>query len=161
MIQAKKFTFQYDRVEDRLKMLVNYDSADSRIDFFITRAMLFRLIPVIEQILIKAETNALKEAPKVHRKNIHVNSKGIRLAPEQKTDTSTMKLLDQKHIFLLSKVDFQFNSKNNSITMILSAQNEPKCSAKLTSENFSQVMNAMIGAVPHTSWGMASNILEI
>ncbi len=41
------------------------------------------------------------------------------------------------------------------------AKNEAQCVAKLTSENFSQVMNAMISAVPHSNWGMAPNILAI
>lgn len=154
MIQAQKFTFQYDRAEDRLKMLINYDSVEARVDFFVTRAMLFKLIPAIEQLLIKAQT----QTPEA---NLHVNTKATRLATKQKTDTSTMQLLENQRIFLLEKVDFQYNTKNSSIAMMLYAKSEQQCVAQFTSENFSQVMNAMIGAVPHTSWGMASNILEI
>ncbi len=161
MIQAQKFTFQYDRIEDRLKLLVNYDSIDSRIDFFITRAMLFRLIPAIEQILIKGEESTLQNSVNTNEKNISLKTKENRLGTKQKTDHSTMQLLDQERVFLLEKVDFQFAPKNSVVTMIFSAKNEPQCVAKLTSENFSQVMNAMIEAVPHTSWGMASNILAI
>ncbi len=161
MIQAKKLTFQYDRVEDRLKLLVNYDSIDARIDFFITRAMLFRLIPAIEQMLIKGEESVLKNNSQKDLKNSPQQAKENRLGRKQKTDHSTMQLLDQERVFLLEKVDFQFAPKNSIVTMIFSAKNEPQCIAKLTSENFSQVMNAMIASVPHTSWGMAPNILAI
>jgi hypothetical protein len=154
MIQAQKFTFQYDAIEDRLKLLVNYDSVENRIDLFITRAMLFRLIPVIEKILITTQTPIQED-----RDHLHVNPK--RLGQKQKTDTSTLQLLQENHINLLEKVDFKFNQKAKMITMIFWAKGEAQCSAQLTAENFSQIMNAMIAAVPHTSWGMAPNILEI
>jgi hypothetical protein len=153
MIQAQKFTFAYDGLEDRLKLLINYDSVAHRIDFFITRAMLFRLIPVIEKILITTQTPAQED-----REHLHVNPK--RLGEKQKTDTATLQLL-QERVNLLEKVDFKYNQKAKMITMIFYAKGEAQCAAQLTAENFSQIMNAMIAAVPHTSWGMAPNILEI
>jgi hypothetical protein len=155
MIKAQKFTFSYDRTEDRLKMLINYDLPEARIDFFITRVMLMRLIPVIEKILISSMT--LQESEKSSN---HL-PKERRLGSKIATDETTLKLLDENRVYLLEKIDFQYQAKNNTVTLIFSAAGEIKCTAYLTAENFSQVMNGMLSAVPHSSWGIASNILAI
>jgi len=157
MVLAQKFTFEYSRVEDRLKMLINYDSATERIDFFITRAMLFKLIPVIEKLLIKfAEAPVQRD---YERKNLHVNSQSSSAVAHQ-TDRATLELLQQQ-LFLLEKVDFTWHAKNRSVTLLFYAKGALQCKARLNGEHFSMVMQGMMQAVPHTSWGIAPNILEI
>jgi hypothetical protein len=117
--------------------------------------MLMRLVPVIEQILIKSQSIPLSQ------KNSNSGLNPSRLGTQTATDQSTLTLLDGNKTFLLEKIDFQYQAKNNGVIMMFSADGEVKSRAQLTSENFSQVMNAMVGAVPHASWGIASNILAI
>ncbi len=157
MVLAQKFTFEYSHVEDRLKMLINYDSATERIDFFITRAMLCKLIPVIEKLLIKFAE--LPVSTQQERKHLHVNSQ-LPPAVAHQTDRETLELLQQQ-IFLLEKVDFTWHAKNRSVTLLFYANGVRQCKAHLNSEHFSLVMQGMMLAVPHTSWGIAPNILEI
>ncbi len=157
MVLAQKFTFEYSSVEDRLKMLINYDSATERIDFFITRAMLFKLIPVIEKLLITFLETSSPTAQE--RDNLHVNLQPP-TAPHQ-TDRATLELLQRQTVYLLEKVDFTWHAKKKRVTLLFYAQGVPQCQAVLNGKHFSALMQGMMRAVPHTSWGIAPNILEI
>ncbi len=158
MVVAQKFTFQYNRLEDRLKMLINYDSVTARMDFFITRAMLFRLIPVIEQLLIKCS----ETSPKPHHEfsNLHVNS-SLPTATQHQTDTTTLELLDTQTALLLEKVDLTWHADVRGVRLLFYANGKAECQAMLSAKHFADVVHGMIRVVPHTSWGMAPNILEI
>ncbi len=160
MVEARKFTFQYSRLEDRLKMLINYDSVSSRVDFFITRAMLFRLIPIIEQILIKLSTARQERSAPVADRHLHVNAQE-HCQQETKTDKTALTLLEQHETLLLEKVDFTWHKQTKRVEVSFYAQGKLQCHALLDGEHFAAVMHGMIRAVPHTSWGMAPNILQI
>ncbi len=159
MVIAEKFTFEYSRVEDRLKMLINYDSATMRRDFFITRAMLFRLIPVIEQIQIKFSAAVAESASS--KQHLHVNQHAAPTEIQRQTDRSTLALLKCSETLLLEKVDFTWHHHSKNVTLCFYANGALECKTLLGGERFTAVMQGMIRAVPHTSWGIAPNILEI
>ncbi|RUM65775.1 MAG: hypothetical protein DSZ03_02130 [Sulfurimonas sp.] len=159
MVPAQKFTFQYSRVEDRLKMLINYDSAATRVDFFVTRAMLLQLIPVIEQMFIKA-SSSLPQPVVEKTGNLHVNLHRP-ASVEHATDTTTLALLASSEILLLEKVVFAWQAHEKQIRLDLYAKGVLQSQAHLNGEQFAAVMHAMMQVVPHSSWGVAPNILEI
>ncbi len=149
MIQAQTFTFKYDPREDRMILTLNYASNTSRIDFMITRAMILKLIPVIEQILIAKST---PQPQPVTKKQMPTRGK------EEVTDRDMLELMG-KNRHLLEKIDFKTFKENSNIAMLFFAENTLQAQAVLTPENFSQIMNIMVGSLPHHSWGIAPNIL--
>ena len=47
-VQAYTFTPLYDEVEDRVKLIVNYQDFENRVEFMITRRFMIKLIPTLE-----------------------------------------------------------------------------------------------------------------
>ena len=48
-IVAKSFTTLYDEVEDRIRLIVNYQDFNNRVDFMITRKFTIELLPTLEE----------------------------------------------------------------------------------------------------------------
>jgi len=150
MINAQTFTFKYDMREDRMIMTLNYASNTSRIDLMITRAMILKLIPVIEQIY-------LTEAPKI---KIPQKQKVQASGKEDLTDNDILEVMEKKR-YLLEKIDFRSLKNSSNIALIFYAKNNVVAQAVLNPVGFKQIMDIMIGSIPHHSWGIAANILHI
>ncbi len=147
---AQSFTFRYNAREDRLVMALNYTSNTARLDLMITRAMVLKLIPVIEKIAIEH----------------HLSISPQRIEPQKnvtstisKTDTDMLEVMG-KTPQLLEKIDFQ-TLKDGRIVLLFFANGAPVAQAVLTPENFAQIMQVMLQSIPHHSWGIAANILQM
>ncbi len=149
MVQAQTFTFKYDPREDRMILTLNYASNTARVDFMITRAMVLKLLPVIEQILMMKSAPQPQAAAKKER-----STRG----KEEATDRDMLELMG-KNRYLLEKIDFKTFKENSNIAMLFFAENTLQAQAVLTHENFSQIMNIMVQSLPHHGWGIAPNIL--
>ena len=53
VISAQTFTPVYDELEDRIRLSVNYQDVNNRIDFLITRNLIINLLPSIEEFIYK------------------------------------------------------------------------------------------------------------
>jgi hypothetical protein len=149
MIQAQTFTFKYNMREDRIIMTLNYASAAARLDLMLTRAMILKLIPVIEQIYLSAPVNTSKEKTAVlTQKN------------EKKTDSDLLELIPHQYL-LLEKIDFKSFENKAHIALLFYVNNKVVAQALLNPENFKQVMDVLIQSIPHHAWGIAANILEL
>jgi hypothetical protein len=51
IIKAQTFTPMYSQSEDRIRLVINYADYSNRIDLWLTRAFLLKLIPTIEDCL--------------------------------------------------------------------------------------------------------------
>ena len=52
-INAMSFTPKYDTLEDRIRISINYDDLNNRIDFMMTRSFVLKLFPVIDEYMLK------------------------------------------------------------------------------------------------------------
>jgi len=156
MIEAKTFTFQYDGREDRLKMLINYASPTDRLELFITRAFLLRLIPVIEELFIKKRVEHKQPAapnPGASSKPLSKN--------ETATDRATLKLLETPSALLLDKLDFNLHENPSVISLTFYSNGESVARSQMPMKAFSQIVKVMMSAVPHIQWGVSPQILDV
>lgn len=141
VIQAKTFTCTYVEREDRLLLTINYQDIENRVDFWITRAFLLKLLPYFfehtthEQIVCK-EQNQLSE------KNL------------SSTDNSTFQLT-QKDPILLDSVDFK--KIENSLQIIFkNTQNNIFAGAILDEISLNSFVNVLTSNAPKYEWGITS-----
>lgn len=139
---AKTFTCRYDPKEDRLVLTLNYQSLEERIDFWITRSFLLKLLPIFfdfstyTPMVTSQDTLAPTKIP----------------TSEAPTDTSTY-LLTYKNPLLLESVDFTRDNTNTKITL----KNLEKAiyyEALLDSANLESVVKLILNNVPKYEWGI-------
>ena len=150
MIQAQTFTFKYNVREDRIIMSINYTSNTSRLDLMITRAMVLKLIPVIEQIYLTEASP--EQAPQKLKREVR--------GKENITDNDILEVMERKR-HLLEKIDFKSFQNSSNIALIFYVDENAIAQAVLNRVGFKQIMDVMIQSIPHHSWGIAANILHI
>jgi hypothetical protein len=52
-IIAQTFTPIYDEVEDRIRVVINYQDIMNRVDYMITRKFILNIIPTIDEFILK------------------------------------------------------------------------------------------------------------
>lgn len=150
MITGKTFTAQYDGLEDRIRLILNYADPARRIDLMITRAMFLRLTPVFEQLLPHGAT-AIRP----------LRGDTPSEAGFEPTDHATLELTQQRQL-LLQKVDFNMHKEGERVTLLFygASQDKPVAQTTLTIDGLEQVTGIILGAIPFISWAIAPNILE-
>ena len=142
---AKTFTCKYDPKEDRLLLTLNYQSPEERIDFWVTRSFLLKLLPIFFDIsTLSPATSQQDRLPKT----------SLMSTLESPTDTSTY-LLTYKKPLLLESVDF---SRENTNTKILFKNLEQGIhyEALLDSSSLDSVVKLVLNNVPKYEWGIYS-----
>jgi len=143
-ITAKTFTPIYDELEDRLRLVVNYQDIYNRVDFMITRNFILNLIPSAEEFMAR-----------------HYGAVDFEIAPQvetkdkitSKTDNVNLELLRTSEELLL-EVNFSFDINSKQTTMTLSSGNMV-ASASLDSFMLSQIFQVIKSAIPYIRWGIS------
>ncbi len=139
---AKTFTCRYDPKEDRLVLTLNYQSLEERIDFWITRSFLLKLLPIFFDISTHAPIFS----------NQDILPQASSPSSESATDTATY-LLTHKNPLLLESVDFTRENNNTKITF----KNLEKAiyyEALLDNTSLDSVVKLILNNVPKYEWGI-------
>ena len=165
---AKTFTPFYDPTEDRIKLVINYQSADKRIDFMITRAFIINFVPAFDDYLLQyypqealASQKELSSLKVTHAVTETYNDKESH--PQQKeesktitpTDNVNMQLFTQEPELLI-KIDFIYDKNSKNTTLIFSSTRST-ATAALTYLMMEQLIGTIKTAIPNFSWGIAQN----
>lgn len=146
-IAAKTFTPIYDQVEDRLRLVINYQDIQNRVDFMITRNFILNLIPSAEEFMekhyVEDTTNSIVE-PKTKAQN----NEGI-----SQTDGVNLELLRTSEELLL-EVNFSFNPNTKQTTITFSSKNIQSL-AVLDSSMMQQTFKVIKSAIPFLKWGIS------
>ena len=146
-IAAKTFTPIYDQVEDRLRLVINYQDIQNRVDFMITRNFILNLIPSAEEFMDKHymedTVNTIVE-PKTKAQS----NEGI-----SKTDGVNLELLRTSEELLL-EVNFSFNPSTKQTTITFSSKNIQSL-AVLDSSMMQQTFKVIKSAIPFLKWGIS------
>lgn len=149
-ITAQTFTPIYDPVEDRLRLVVNYQDLEHRVDFMITRSFITNLIPSSEEFMetyyLSTDESKLLDNQKI---NIDDDEKLY------KTNTTNLELYRTKEELLL-EVNFSFH-KDTQQTIITFNSKNISARAVLNHETMKQTVDVIKSAIPYIKWGFAPN----
>jgi len=140
IIEAKTYTCHYIDKEDRLLLTINYQDIEKRIDFWITRAFLVKLLPYFfDYVMVEKEettNNAQSTKP---------------------TDNSTFALTQQKPI-LLESIDFEALDNNGMKIVLKNLEKNIYCVAVLDKNRFKSFVELLTKTAPTFDWGIVNII---
>ena len=138
-IEAQTFTCQYIQREDRLLLAINYQDIENRIDFWITRSFLLKLLPYFFDYISHTDTQSIEN-------EIEINNYS------SPTDTSTFVLM-QKEPILLDSVDFKRLDSKDVKIVFKNTQKKISCVASLEQGAFDNVAKLIVKSAPAMEWG--------
>ena len=152
-IQALSFTPKYDELEDRIRVVVNYEDINSRVDFMMTRSFILKLFPTLEEYMIKFYRGDIEIAvitPEVMKEKIQ-NEEST-----NETDTTNLELYKTNNELLL-EVSFGYvEASKKSIIKFKSANVEVV--SQLDEHSIKQIFSMIKSVIPFFSWGISQHI---
>ncbi|MEA3383712.1 MAG: hypothetical protein U9Q20_03425 [Campylobacterota bacterium] len=153
-ILANTFTPMYDNIEDRLRVVINYDDLKNRVDLMITRGFILNLIPSIDDYIfqyyeIEVEIETEDKQPIQNENNKSSKNKQT----ISKTDNTNLNLYKQDDELLL-KVDLTY-LKESKQTLIVFSSKETIVKSQLDSEMFQQIIKIIKSNIPYMKWGIS------
>lgn len=162
-ITAKTFTPLYDEVEDRLRVVINYEDMQNRVDFMITRNFILNLIPSAEEFVIKhygAEPlshDSIAIGSEKERSGDESLSKSTQESADNevlsKTDTVNLELLRTQEELLL-EMNLSFDKDTKQTLLALSSKDT---AAKITLDQMmlQKIIHVIKSAIPFMKWGIS------
>ncbi|DAB28454.1 MAG: hypothetical protein A2513_01795 [Sulfurimonas sp. RIFOXYD12_FULL_33_39] len=149
-ITANTFTPIYDELEDRLRVVVNYEDIGNRVDFMITRNFILNLIPSAEEFIL----NYYSKEPMIYDSiTVNPESNANENKVFSKTDAVNLELFRTEEELLL-EVNFSFDLATKYTLLTLSSKN---VSAKISLDSFmlQKIIHVIKSAIPFMKWGIS------
>jgi len=152
-IIANTFTPLYDDIEDRIRVVINYQDMPNRVDFMITRSFILNLMPSADEFIMKhyGDSSDRLDNIKVSTPSKEENNqKNL-----SQTDGVNLELFrtDEE---LLREVNFSYDA-NTKLTHITFSSNTTKAKAALNSEMMEQIFDTIKVAIPNFAWGISGS----
>ena len=138
-IVAQTFTPLYDEVEDRIRLIINIDDFYTRVDIMITRALILKLVPLLEDFYDK---NYVDD---------EVYQLDIENSTEKKSGNSTT--VSKKDGQLLQSVNLSFSAKE-AITIVKFQTSSIMITANFDKNLFKEFTKVLKNAIPKIGWGI-------
>ena len=152
-INALNFTPKYDEIEDRIRLSVNYEDLQNRVDLMLTRNFILKLLPIVDEYMFKFYNEDLNILP---QQNISTKTEDNTKNQTSKTDGVNLELYKQADELLI-EIKFSYIQKNNmSIIRFISKDSE--VISQVNSDTFKQIFNMIKSTIPFFSWGISHNI---
>jgi len=148
-IIANTFTPIYDQVEDRIRLVINYQDIQNRVDFMITRAFMLNLIPATEEFMYKhyPDENMVDNFTLTSDKSVNDDTS------VSKTDNVNLELLRTSEE-LLREVNFSFDG-NTKQTVITFRSENIIARAAFDIKTMGQTLDVIKSAIPYIKWGFS------
>lgn len=142
-ITVNTFTPLYDELEDRIRLIVNYQNIQTRIELMITRSFILDLIPTLDEFISKYYKYEEIIQKKLNNKNI------------QKTDGTDLQLYQTKEQLLI-KVDISLTNTTKQTQLVFYSK-DSKVNAVFDKNMLKQFINQIKTAIPNIKWGISYN----
>lgn len=146
-ITALTFTPYYSEIEDRIRLVINYADFANRVDFWITRAFLLKLVPSWEEYGYRYGTAQMEGSSESQTTQPTVSA----------TNGSTLAVTDKAGI-LLETVDMTYEVSNGMFEICLRGRNA-RAVALLNEEMMMTLIKTIFNAAPHMQWGISPALL--
>jgi len=143
IIKALTFTPVYSPKEDRIRLVINYADYNNRVDLWLTRAFLLKLIPTIEDCLDKYDTTP---------PNSTIQQQTDKTS-QSKTDTPTL-TMTEKEGYLVDSVDITYHKENSQFSLVFKTD-RPQVVSALTPPLLRTVLKSIFAAIPKIDWGIS------
>ncbi|MFT5660282.1 MAG: hypothetical protein ACI9TV_000923 [Sulfurimonas sp.] len=152
-IKALSFTPKYDELEDRIRISINYDDFNNRVDLMMSRSFMLKLFPIVDDYMLKfynselGVDDSIKDNPKEKMKQDSATSI---------TDGSNLELFKQEDELLI-EVKFSFIKETQMSIVVFETKNTQAVST-LDARSMKQIFSIIKSTTPFFSWGISHNL---
>lgn len=147
-ILAKTFTPFYSEYEDRIRLVINYADYENRIDLWLTRSFLLKLLPTIEECIDQYGTGV--ELVQLQQQS------GEKV--ETKTDASTLSVTEKQGV-LVHSVDITFKPDKQHFEIVFKT-NEVNVVSVLNELLLKSLLKSIFSSMPLIQWGISSHLIR-
>ena len=151
-VVAKTFTPVYDEIEDRIRLVINYQDIQNRIDFMITRSFIINLIPSVDDFTLKHYASDYTD---IDNMKVSINTNNNENKAVNRTDGVNLELLRTEEELLL-EINLSYDASTKNTLLTFTSKNK-KANCALDSKTIKQVFDTIKSAIPNFKWGIASN----
>jgi len=154
MLNIGAFTFNYDQVEDRILLVGNLNNGQQRIDFWLTRKLVLRLLDAA-QGLLEQTVDAIAQAPAPQKEYMaQFHHEGAQLALKEERETDQV-VADAP--YLLHRLDISHADGHYKITLF-AAEDLAVASSVLNYQELHQIFHILHKGAVTLDWGVASDL---
>ncbi|MEA1891819.1 MAG: hypothetical protein U9N33_03810 [Campylobacterota bacterium] len=154
-ITALSFTPKYDELEDRIRLSINYDDIQNRVDLMITRGFVLKLFPILDEYMLKFYNIDLTTSNDIDM-NAPAKEKVKNNNATSLTDGANLELYHQEDELLI-EVNFSY-TKATRLSIIKFRSKSSEVTAQLNATSMKQVFTMIKSSIPFFSWGISHNL---
>ena len=154
-IQIQTITPTYDTVEDRIRLSINYQDTNSRIDMMITRSFILKLLPTIEEYIYQHYPDTIEDDVSIQ---VESNSTPNEQVKENKTlDKTNMEdlVLYQSTVDLLITIHLHYDKTSKNSTLQFVSKQNHKASIACDVTILQNINQSIKNAIPKMDWGIS------
>ena len=152
-INALSFTPKFDGQEDRIRVSVNYDDLNNRVDFMLSRSFILKLFPILDDYIFKFYE--LDLVPQTISKDV-IEKNASEGKNTSLTDGVNLELYKQEDELLL-EVQFSY-VKDTKMTIVNFQSKNSEAVAQLDGNSLKQIFSIIKSTIPFFSWGISHNL---
>ncbi|SEF84349.1 hypothetical protein [Marinobacterium lutimaris] len=151
MINIASFTFQFDLVEDRIRLVGNLDNGEPRVDFWLTRRLALRILGASDE-LVQHTSKRVSESPPEFR-DATAQFEHEQARERMEVTNQPIPATDSKGPELLHRIDI--SHRNGRYQLRLFGQDDPDevaASGVLTYDELHQVLHLIHTGADRLGW---------
>lgn len=151
MVNIAVISFCYDAVEDRIRLIGNMSNGQPRVDFWLTRNLVLRLLAASAEF-IKSTSDKIDQVPLEHRSALaqfeHDEAQQVsEIQHEKNVDHAGYACV------LLRRMDISVKNKRYRLAFFVDNTQEPIAVSVLTETEMHRVLHLIHSGTKHLDWG--------
>lgn len=159
MLNIAAFTFNYDPLEDRILLVGNYNNGQQRVDFWLTRKLILRLLSAAGE-LVEKTSNDIAGVAEQHKADLaqfhHDNAQSHLKGDEAEQLTQQVVAKEPK---LLNRLDISHQNGNYRM-LFYAGGDQPIAVSILTYNELHQIFYLIHRGAMTLEWGVDSQLFR-
>ncbi len=158
MVNIAVISFCYDTVEDRIRLIGNMSNGQPRVDFWLTRNLVLRLLTASADF-IKSTSDKIDQVPLEHRSAL---TQFEHDEAQQISDIQHEKSVDHSGFacVLLKRMDISVKDKRYRLAFFVDKAQDPVAVSVLTETEMHRVLHLIHAGAKHLDWGGAEYLFQ-
>lgn len=151
-ISIQTLTPTYDKLEDRIRLSINYQDMDNRIDLMITRSFILNMLPTIEEYIYKYYPESIDEDEITHieakvTEEVNANKS---LSQTNMEDLELYRSLEE----LLYTINLTYDKESKHTTLQFISKSKHSCVIVANLNILQNIIKSLKSSLPKVAWGI-------
>lgn len=159
MINLASLSFHFDAIEDRIRLIGNLDNGQQRVDFWLTRRLVLRLLEASPKLLQKTSEQVSRTPFEHQSAMVQFEHDEAQLAQLVRQDTS----LSHKEFeaTLLRRLDISFQKEQYRLSFFVADDAPLFAFSVLSRQEMHQILHWMHKGCLQLDWGVSSSLFAL